>query len=339
LHVSEITLSLPAKSIVTTSKPQGHHCSSKRSRMARRGVTSCRRHPHPPSPPPHAGGGACMQTAEWILCRFFYRRRIDITPVGVMRIGGKNRRHAAGSRPSTRGAWQRVPGGRGWDARASCSAEKRFSARCNSNARASRSLTAARHPKLICIISACRLQRNAWLRLRGENVRLKRDIRRWCERNGMETRPRRDATRHTALSRSFASVTSWMAFAGFRRRSPGWTTEIPRARNWNPSFSSPPLIWRLSSRSGTRRDRDLDRGTSRRIRRALFCLTRIPMMRRIMLPGWGMKRNWNCVFTLHLPSLLFVARCDAEEKYSSCRYRKGICIISWCNIPIIIQFV
>jgi len=191
--------------------------------------------------------------------------------------GRKNRGHAAESRPSTRGGRGRE--GMGYT-RVTLTAEKRFSARCNPNARASRSLTTARHPKLICIISACRLQRNAWLRLRGENVRLKRDIRRWCERNGMETRPRRDATRHAALSRSFASTASRMAFAGFRRRSPG-TAEIPCARNWNPSFSSPPLICRLSSRSGTRRDREreLDRGTSRWIRRALFCFTRIPMMR------------------------------------------------------------
>lgn len=52
-----------------------------------------------------------------------------------------------GARSSTRGE------------RASRSAEKRFSARCNSNARASRSLTTVL-PKLICIISACRLQRD-----------------------------------------------------------------------------------------------------------------------------------------------------------------------------------
>jgi len=226
---------------------------------------------------PHARGGwhVCIRIAEWILCRFFFPRHIDITAVDVMRMAGR----IGGTRPSCH---RRGVGC------ASRSAEKRFSARCNPNARASRSLTTARHPKLICIISACRLQRNAWLRLRGENVRLKRDIRRWCERNGMEMR------RDTLRSRAGAShPASWTVTSG-------QLSAAIAEHHWSPSRSELKSYFFLSAVNNLKiivpqrhSARSRSRRTSRRVCLILFRSNPDDADgQRIMLPEWQM--NWNC---------------------------------------------
>lgn len=121
---------------------------------------------------------------------------------------------------------------RGWGESASRSAEKHFSARCNPNACASRSLTTshARRPKLICIISACRLQRDA----------------RYCDY---------DCPGSVAPERPGRAISPWLMRERWNR---DWTSrrvryDIRQLSAAFPRFASDPLLWIAGSRRSFRR--------------------------------------------------------------------------------------